>query len=728
MILIYLLKVSACTALFFGFYIVVLRKLTFFKINRFYLLTTLILSFIIPALQFEVKREITVAETEAAVNIPEIKPANQATTKFIQPVVVEYEPEVYKLDWMMVIYYAYSIVASLLLLLCLWRLFSLLKHTNRYIKNRDGLKLVIKTKGFTNCSFFNYVFIDDANLSAMDLSVLLKHEQVHSRQYHSIDKVVLMMFKCILWFNPIVYLYDNALEQVHEYEADEITSLDFGNRAYANLLLKLAVIKSDMPLIHNFVKSPIKNRIKMLFHSKSKNMKKLIYLLVLPVVVGLFWLFAVQIVYAQNIKTENKPSKDFYKGILKGSVLDIKKDAVGLYVFYLLSGGKVYPIEATTFKGKIKVGDELIAYVSARDFDMQRTDKNGKVIAETKDQIYNATKVTTLTGSLIYEQKIEKHAFLYEANKARSASSKIKTIEKDINGKIEKIVLNDGLFTINLNLQAQNIKDDNFKVGDQVLVKFIGEKLVEKNIYATDKMIVLYSETKKYLIKNEALYNRFYFNDGKQKVAVIKNQPTEVAKPVTPKIISFSKIRDDVKRKVSFMENAVIDIVNCRLNAKYVQLDEPNNKMIAKNAVLKTKYGNSLTASVIVFDLKNGKFKATPDNRKTADPKKPGLERQLKNALLAQPVNEADAKVEYRAKDSVKMSKDKSIIYLFGDAMVMYNGIKLNGSKITYNKLNNTILANRATISSDKIDKLIKADTIYLDLKTPKARLIGENF
>ena len=75
----------------------------------------------------------------------------------------------------------------------------------------------------------------------------------------------MMICKAILWFNPIVYLYNEALEQVHEYEADHLSSLSFGNKEYAGLLLKLAIIKSDMPLVHNFVKSPVKERIKMLF-------------------------------------------------------------------------------------------------------------------------------------------------------------------------------------------------------------------------------------------------------------------------------------------------------------------------------------------------------------------------------------------------------------------------------------------------------------------------------
>jgi len=725
----YLLKVTACTALFFGFYLVVLRKLTFFKINRFYLLVTLLLSFIIPALQFEVKREITVVETEAPVNMPEIKPLAQVPVQLIQPIVVKYQQEVGpQIDWMMVMYYVYGTTASLLLLVCLWRLFNLLKYTNRYTRNGDGLKLIIKTEGFTNCSFFNYIFINDEDLSAADLSVLLKHEQVHARQFHSIDKIILMVFKAVLWFNPVVYLYDKALEQVHEYEADEMTSSDYGNEAYANLLLKLAITQSYTLLTHNFVKSPIKDRIKMLFNAKSKKMKKLMYLFVIPVAIGLIWLFAIQIVYAQVIKEESKPSQNFYEGRLKGKVLSIKKEAIGFYTFDLLSAGKIYPVEASAFKEKIKVGDELVVYISAKGFNMKKMDKNGMVIAETNGPIYNATKVTTLTGSLIYKQKTENHAFLYEANKARSASSKIEYIEKDVNGKIEKIVLNDGRFTLNLNLKAQNIRDNNFKVGDQVTVKFIGEKLVAKNKYTTDKMIVLYSDPKKYTIKNEALFNRFYFNDGKQKVALEKNEAAKVSVPVEPKIISFSKITGDVKHKISFMENAVIDIVNCRLTAEYIELDEINKKMTAKNAVLKANEGGSLTASVIVFDLKNGNFNAESGDRKIENPKKGYLEQQLKNPLLAQPFNETDAKIEYHAKDSVKMTKDRNIIYLFGNAMVIYKGIKLNGSKITYNKTNNTILANGATASSDKIDRLIKADSIYLDFKTSKAKLFGENF
>jgi beta-lactamase regulating signal transducer with metallopeptidase domain len=299
----YLLKVSACSALFFAFYLLVLRKLTFFKINRFYLLFSVLISFIIPALQFTIEREVVAVASPTIIesqNAYETTLQAQVTVDSIQTSGTGY------FNWLTLLPYLYGGIVGCILLLAAWRLFQLLKHTKAPIKEFNGLKLVAKKDGFTNCSFFNYVFIDENSLTEAELAVLLSHEEVHAKQYHSVDKLILMIAKAFLWFNPIVYLYDKALEQAHEFEADEATSQNIGTESYATLLLKLAVSKSSSPLLHNFVKNPIKQRIKMLFNSKSKNMKKLMYLLVLPIGLGLLWSFTVDVVSVSRT-TENKP-------------------------------------------------------------------------------------------------------------------------------------------------------------------------------------------------------------------------------------------------------------------------------------------------------------------------------------------------------------------------------------------------------------------------------------
>ncbi len=722
--LIYLLKVTACTVLFFGFYVVVLRKLTFFKINRFYLLATLLLSFVIPALQFEVKREITVVETEIQANVPELKPVSMAPAQLIQPVMLEYDQKaVAKIDWPVLISYAYIGIASLLLLVCLWQLFSLLRHTKGYIKNNEGLKLVPKTKGFTNCSFFSYVFIDADQLSDVDFAVLLKHEQVHARQYHSVDKIILMIFKSLLWFNPIVYLYDKALEQVHEYEADEITSAGFGNQAYASLLLKLAVSKTDIPLIHNFVKSPVKDRIKMLFHTKSKHMKKLIYILVLPIVLSLVYSFTVNYVDVNpNVQTDIKTLQtDSLLGkSIEGVVIGFSKKK-SIKTFSLKTASGIYAIEYNNANHKLKIGDKVVVLISGSALPPAPIGDPDRF--KNIDQItYLPGMIKHLNGNLIYAYKPKKYPFLYEVNKARFATSKIKSIQKDINNKIEKIVLNDGLFSISLNLKAQNIQDNQFKVGDTVLVKFIGERLVSKNNYTTDKMIVLYSEPRKYIIKNEALYNRFYFSDGKQKVEV-KNQLPKATGPVKPKIISFSKITGDVKSKTSYLENAIVEVLNSRLAAKYVEIDEANNKMVAKNASFTNSKDNyRLESNLITFNLKKGGFSFDSGNgeMKTFN----DLD-ELISSISRKDYND-DVKVQYSAQDSVKMSRDKSVVSLFGNAKMIYKDVVLSGDKIVYNKHNNSVMVHTATMSGE--NKVIKADSLFFNLRTEKAKLYGAGF
>jgi hypothetical protein len=298
--LIYLFKVSVCSGLFFAFYLLFLRKLTFFKANRFYLLAALLLSFIIPTLNFQVER----AAPEIVNHVIFQQETPIATgARVSTPIVTQ------PLDWQFLLISTYKALVAGLLLIAAWRLFQLLSFTRRPTREINGLKLVSKTNGFTNCSFFNYVFIDQNSLTDKELELLLKHEEVHAKQYHSFDKLLLMITKAILWFNPIIYLYDKALEQTHEYEADEVTSQGFGTAPYANLLLKLAVARGNMPLIHNFVKSPLKERIKMLYNSKSKDMKKFRYVLAMPIGLVLVWGFAVNVVYAQSKEAEVKEVK-----------------------------------------------------------------------------------------------------------------------------------------------------------------------------------------------------------------------------------------------------------------------------------------------------------------------------------------------------------------------------------------------------------------------------------
>ncbi len=379
----YLLKVSACSALFFAFYLLFLRRLTFFKFNRFYLLFTLLLSFVIPSLQFTVEREVEAATILKAPISTQNERLTEQVSRAPIATAAPSSPTTQSFEWFSLLPYFYLTVVLFLLGLATWRLLQLFKYAKQNTKQINGLKLVHKSGGFTNCSFFNYVFIDENTLTENELQILLRHEEIHSRQYHSLDKIMLIIVKAVLWFNPIVYLYDTALEQLHEYEADELTSQGFGAETYANLLVRLTIAKSEMPLVHNFVKSPIKDRIKMLFNSKSKNMKKLIYLLAVPIGLGLLWGFTVKLVdVSPKIESDRKKL---------ASTLNVKEQTVSFI------NRKVVKVEDGTNAENIKitVNNQTVANLFTGDIGV------AKLYFSINDKIYTEAEAMKFSSAFI---------------------------------------------------------------------------------------------------------------------------------------------------------------------------------------------------------------------------------------------------------------------------------------------------------------------------------------
>ena len=95
-----------------------------------------------------------------------------------------------------------------------------------------------------------------------------------------------------------------------------------------------------------------------------------------------------------------------------------------------------------------------------------------------------------------------------------------------------------------------------------------------------------------------------------------------------------------------------------------------------------------------------------------------------------------DQKVEYKAEDSVKMSADKSIVYLYGNARVVYGDFELDAAYIKYDKKQNSIFARgikdpktgRYTgkpIFKSGADGTAIADSIFYNSETTRAKVYG---
>lgn len=145
-----------------------------------------------------------------------------------------------------------------------------------------SLKL-IETDSKDAWSFFNLVALGK-NIPTENKKWILEHERVHVNEKHSIDKIISQLVKIFGWFNPAAYYLDSALEENHEYRADEVVCEKFSNSlTYSHVLVSQALGGVPVNLLgHKFSKkSLLKSRIQMINQTKQKGKMK--YLIAIPV-------------------------------------------------------------------------------------------------------------------------------------------------------------------------------------------------------------------------------------------------------------------------------------------------------------------------------------------------------------------------------------------------------------------------------------------------------------
>ncbi|HEX8349629.1 MAG TPA: POTRA domain-containing protein, partial [Hymenobacter sp.] len=142
-------------------------------------------------------------------------------------------------------------------------------------------------------SFGKFIFLSPAHeeLSSTERLLLLRHEQVHVAQRHSLDLLFCEAAGVLLWFNPVLGYLKRQLKNTHEYLADEVMAAATPSlSSYGQLLIKLAAHQPPFALLHTFSTSTkqIFQRIAMLTQPHSRPVQKLRFLFVVPLLV-LVW-------------------------------------------------------------------------------------------------------------------------------------------------------------------------------------------------------------------------------------------------------------------------------------------------------------------------------------------------------------------------------------------------------------------------------------------------------
>lgn len=274
----YILECMAFQLLFLIVYDLFLKRETFFQWNRVYLIGTFVLSLLLPWIKIEALKTTVSSEyfaypeylwgvdmSEGVVVAPENSPSFNFSASEI-------------------IFYGGMLIAALLFAYKLYQINRLKAQGEiRYFENFTRVVVRNSEMAF---SFFRSIFLGDKVLEK-DHESIIQHELVHIEQRHSWDLLFFELMRIVSWFNPLVYVYQNRVSELHEFIADAKVAKTHKSEQY-QLLLSQVFQTQHISFINQFFKSSlIKKRIVMLQKSKSKRVWQLKYLLLVPLVVGM---------------------------------------------------------------------------------------------------------------------------------------------------------------------------------------------------------------------------------------------------------------------------------------------------------------------------------------------------------------------------------------------------------------------------------------------------------
>ncbi len=273
--LLYIGRSSLYLALFYAFFLLVMRRTTFFRLNRILLLVGTVACFLLPLLRLrtvEVPFLMVGPLTEAASG-PALTAGPSASSPF------PYLELLYIIGLLAVL--GWTAVAMV-------RMYRTIRK-GAATRLEDGTKLVLTEADVPSFSWGRTIVMSRKDAEANP--VIRLHEEAHIRQAHTLDILLFTAVTLVHWFNPLVWITLSELKLLHEYEADDAV-LNHGIDAtqYQLLLVRKAVGDKRFTLANGFQHAKLKNRIDMMLQSPSSGWKRLSWLAILPFLAGTMFL------------------------------------------------------------------------------------------------------------------------------------------------------------------------------------------------------------------------------------------------------------------------------------------------------------------------------------------------------------------------------------------------------------------------------------------------------
>ncbi len=302
----YILESGISLGIFSIIYFFFLRKETFFRTNRIFLLSALLFSILLPLLRFQVYPSKSVMLPE--VTVMPYSNLLESISIYSSSVSGTIVSAISTQQWIVGVYLLGFLFFTVLFVFRLIQLKKLIRLGESVVEN--GIKYVKINREISTFSFLNYVFVSDDFESRNGWEKMLQHEMEHVSQGHTYDVLVLEILTIFQWFNPLFWLLKRSIKENHEFLADNAVISNSGNAMdYKQLLLGQAV-GEQLVIANNFNYSLIKNRIKMISRIKSSKLANI------KLISGVLVALALTVVFACEQKKSFEEEKNKTENIV----------------------------------------------------------------------------------------------------------------------------------------------------------------------------------------------------------------------------------------------------------------------------------------------------------------------------------------------------------------------------------------------------------------------------
>ena len=296
-------------AIFYLFFKLLLSKEKSFRLNRAFILASVLLPLVLPCIHLEMN---FLTESPSGIATWEFLQANPSPTPSpdlkgstsSEPILIPILSAIYIIGAVLCLFHI-----GILPCRALRKLIS----KGKLMEKQEGIRIFVIPENIPSMSWFRFVLLPEGQGKSINPHIL-QHEKAHIRLGHSYD-LILMDLVCLLqWFNPFVWLFLKELKAVHEYEADAAV-LQSGADAkdYQYLLIEETTGRDRYHLAHSF-NTNLKKRLTMIQKKKSSKWIYAKALYMIPLLAASLIAFARQpeataSMVSTTIKPEFQPAK-----------------------------------------------------------------------------------------------------------------------------------------------------------------------------------------------------------------------------------------------------------------------------------------------------------------------------------------------------------------------------------------------------------------------------------